>query len=808
MPLATLAGLAGIALDGFGSAAGSGWWVLAVIGLAAWSVAWRRRAFTRGMAWLLVVYLALGGAWHDHFFRRFSIEDLGLAARAEPQSVCAELIAVSAGTRIAPATDGWGPPIDESTRLTVRVRRVRDGRQWRRACGRAELRVRGVVEVLPGDRLLVYGRLIRPRPSENPGDFDDAGRRNMRRELMVLSVSRPECLNVLHTAGWYYPPRWLAHIRRHAHQVLAIHMTPHHAELSAALLLGERENLSPATIDAFFATGTIHLLAISGMHLSILLYAIVLALRLGWLTRRHAIVLSCALVIPYALVTQCQPPIVRAASFTVIAAGARLLWRRILVWNIFAVAALAVVLLNPCYLFQVGVHLSFLAVAGLVFTGHWFGFRTTDPLDRLVQRTRAWPLRQVRHTSIGLARLWLTSLVIWLLTLPLIASTFYLVSPAAIVLNPILWPPVAGALLSGFALILAGSFSVVLAGPLAWFCEACLAASEALVTWAAEVAATHFWIPSPPLWWVAAFYMLTALWAAVPALRRPRWMWITTLGIWSLVGVLLVMGPRWGRSSGRLFCTFFAVGHGTCVVMELPDGRVVLYDAGRLGPPQPVVRCVSRYLWSRGVSRLDRVFISHADADHFSALPQLVERFHTREVLAPAHVHDHPSPLVERLRGHLASHGVPLRLAYAPRRLTLPGPVELEFLHPPGGRGEGSDNSQSIVLAIRYRGRSLLLPGDLESPGLERVLAQPAPPCDVVMAPHHGSARSGPAEFMRWCRPKIVVISSGRPAASTTLDAFSTSGRTVYETCRTGAVRVEIDARGELRVRTWRGDPW
>ena len=69
------------------------------------------------------------------------------------------------------------------------------------------------------------------------------------------------------------------------------------------------------------------------------------------------------------------------------------------------------------------------------------------------------------------------------------------------------------------------------------------------------------------------------------------------------------------------------MGHGTCVVLETPDGQTLLYDAGSLGPPEFATESVAGYLWQRGIMRIDGIILSHADVDHYNAVPGLLERF-------------------------------------------------------------------------------------------------------------------------------------------------------------------------------------
>jgi competence protein ComEC len=199
------------------------------------------------------------------------------------------------------------------------------------------------------------------------------------------------------------------------------------------------------------------------------------------------------------------------------------------------------------------------------------------------------------------------------------------------------------------------------------------------------------------------------------------------------------------RSQPRpLACNFVAVGHGVSVLVELPDGRNLLYDAGRLGSPLAGVRPISAVLWSRGISHLDAVVVSHADADHFNALPELLDRFSVGVVYVSPVMFEREPPAVKELHAAIKRRGIEIRKRSAGDHMLESTGLTIKLLHPTAKGVIGSDNANSIVLLIEYAGRRVLLTGDLESPGLDDVLDEEPLDCDVVLAPHHGSPRSSP----------------------------------------------------------------
>jgi competence protein ComEC len=278
-------------------------------------------------------------------------------------------------------------------------------------------------------------------------------------------------------------------------------------------------------------------------------------------------------------------------------------------------------------------------------------------------------------------------------------------------------------------------------------------------------------------------------------LAPPRWQ-VAALCAWVIVGLV----PPVLRAASRegIECSFVAVGHGTCVVLETPTGDTLLYDAGALGSPEYATQTIAGYLWHRGIMRIDGLVISHADVDHYNAVPGLLERFRIGTVYVSPVMFDGFGDTSELegpdvLRQAIGRAGVPLREVWAGDRLRIGGDLAIDVLHPPRNGVLGNDNANSITLAVEYRGRRVLLPGDLESPGLEDVIAERPYDCDIVLAPHHGSRYSDPPGFAAWSRPEWVVISGGRgDDVAPVVATYEKKGAYVVRTHDAGLVRFTI----------------
>jgi competence protein ComEC len=406
----------------------------------------------------------------------------------------------------------------------------------------------------------------------------------------------------------------------------------------------------------------------------------------------------------------------------------------------------------------------------------------------------------------------MVSVVIWIVSLPLVAAQFHIVAPIALLMNPLVMLPVAAALVSGFFVLLTGGWLPPVAIVAGWICSLSIEVLQWMVDRAASVPMGHWWAVGPPVWSVGVFYAVVVI---AFSLRPAGVRWqpaLAAFGIWGMAGwwVPAQVDRYAATQRDSLVCTFVDVGHGTCILLELPGGRNLLYDCGSMGSGRRGASNACGVLWSRRISHLDAVVISHADTDHFNGLPLLARQFSIGRLwISESMAGRRGDPLTGRLLDSLEESGLNVATVRAGDRLDVGPDVRIEVLHPPAaGIGE-SDNSNSIVLEVAYRGRRVLLPGDLEGEGLDALLGSRPRPCDVLLAPHHGSAASRPRDMLAWADPRYVVIAGRRGRNEPPpLQSLPESIPAIFHTGRHGAIRAVIDVNGQLSVNAWRRQPW
>ncbi|MFM8272788.1 MAG: ComEC/Rec2 family competence protein [Gemmata sp.] len=779
--------------------------LFAAVALAGWFLT-RRSAPRIALGWLLCCTAALAAA-HHHAYRDPGAGD-GIAAVAKGAPTAARV----RGT-LADEPDRYRPPRydplltlqrEASSVGTMDVTAVESPDGWRPASGRVRLVVEGRLDDLHcGDVVEVSGRLSKPESPHNPGERDRAANLLDRGISAELRVKRPADTVARLEDGWRASLfGWLAAVRGWGARALEKAVPRDEAGLATALLLGDSTALDREEWDVYVRTGVIHVLAISGQHLVVLGWFAWLVLRACGVRNRHAAWAVAGLLVLYALLTGARPSAIRAAVMVCVVCGGIILRRRVILANAFASACLAVLTANPTDPFTAGCQLSFLSVFVLLWgVVRLFRPRELTPVERLTEETRGLPEKVFRAAARALWQTFALGAILTLVNMPLVLAWQNVASPVGLVLGPPLVVLTAVALVFGFVLLLVSPLGAWAAWPFARVTEGCLAACEWLVHLGDRVPGGHVYAPAPPVWWLVCFYLLVAALVLADGPRVKKL--CAAAGVWVLVGLAAGVQPR---TSDELRVTFLAVGHGCCVVIETPDGRVLLYDTGTTAGPDAVRRVVAPYMWGRGISRVDEVFLSHADLDHFNGVPELLKRFPVGRVSTTPTFADKNSPGVEAVLTALERRGVERRIVAAGERFTA-GEVVLEVLHPPRDGPVGNENARSLVLLVRHAGHNFLLTGDLEGEGQSLVTTRPVAPLDVMLAPHHGAknanAPRGPADrpepgaMAAWARPKLVVSSQRAGTETLHLHAsYGAAGGTVWDAPTAGAVTTRSHTTG------------
>lgn len=663
--------------------------------------------------------------------------------------------------------------LDGRGQLLLDVDSVAEGGLPRGLAGRVRLTVGGetaLPEALEGDRVALWATLSTPRGYATPGARDTAA--VARREgIAAFGYSKSARLVELDSGS----RRLLASVRAAARRTLARFVGRGPEEgVVRAMLLGDRAGLDRDTLERFRASGTYHVLALSGAQVALVAALLSFGLRRLGIGPALAAPVVAASLFAYAAFVGADPPVVRAAvmaSFLVLGRGLELDGEAA---NLLGFAAILLLSWRPSDVADPGFQLSFVATLGLVVL--------SAPIRSLLPRL-PWRL------DLALA----TSAAAQVALAPLLVAHFHRLAPAALALNLAAVPLSTAVLLLGAALAAVGPVAPAL-GPLLG--ALAFGAARALL-WTSQCATWRVLDTRAPDPWPVAL-LVHGLGVVLLARGRAR-----TGALLAAAGLALL---GWGgpppRGDGRLEITVLDVGQGDAIVLRSPSGRYAIVDAGGSFDARSDVgeAVVAPFLWRQGVRDVDLLVLTHAHPDHVGGAPRLLRSFRVAEVW------EGPAPSADR--GYVELDRA-LRDAGASRRTVTRGVTEdwdgvrLEVLGPraPSNPPRITRNDDSLVLRVGFGDFRALLTGDIEAAG-EEVL-DPGP-MSMLKVAHHGSRTSSSAAFLTRARPRLAVVSAGsrNPFGHPSPEALGrlrSAGVRLFRTDQDGAVAVATDG-GSLRI--------
>ncbi|MFC1499903.1 DNA internalization-related competence protein ComEC/Rec2 [Candidatus Zixiibacteriota bacterium] len=506
--------------------------------------------------------------------------------------------------------------------------------------------------------------------------------------------------------------------------------------LIEGILLNRREAVDPTWVDAFRSAGAAHLLAVSGLHISILVMTIMILFSILRTGRRVSVVLAVLVLWFYVITIGAPPSAIRAGLMITAWILLRDTLRLTDDGRLFPVAILTALVVSPALIGSTGFQLSVAAVAGIILANR------SAPVQK--ENSTGKRLRDIVRVTVGAQSG----------VLPLQVLVFGTITPLALLVNilavPILgiWMP---SILAALALGSIGGVPEQLAGT---FCEG---TGRVL------------------LWWIY-------LCSRIPGIMQPAQPWT------SLAAITALIAWARGRTRGRLFAllllalvmwspvltpdapriAFLDVGQGDSIVIETRHRpRVIVIDAGPAWEDWNAGESVvAAYLRSRGINTIDLLIASHSDADHIGGMQALLDRFNVRLFMRGEWMLQGEGA-AQRLLSQLVETQTRILLPHSGARIELARNTWLEVLRGIPGDADDSaawkENDRSLVLRLDMDGLSVLLPGDLEISG-ERLLLPLGDRLrsEVLKVSHHGSGDSTSPEFLEIVQPSRAIISVGK----------------------------------------------
>ncbi len=618
-----------------------------------------------------------------------------------------------------------------------------------------------------GDTWRLQVRLKRARGLMNPGGFDYEGWL-FRHQLRATGYVRPSGprQRIASNASGYTIDRLRQRI---ATGIAAALPASPYAGIITALTIGEQRAISSTQWEVFSRTGTTHLVAISGSHITLVAGLLFFVARWGWSrlgslalrwpAPKAAAVIALLGAVYYAALAGFSIPVQRALIMVLVVMMGILLQRNRALSHTLAVALLLVLLYDPLAVMEAGFWLSFGTVALILFA---MG-------NRMVPEGMWWTWGRLHWLiTIGLAPVML-----------ILFQRVSLISPVANFIavpwvNVLVVPPaLVGALLTLMSPLLGGWVLALV--------EFAVAGLWPILKWLSDLDVAQ-WTQHAPPWWALLPGLVGVALLLAPKGLPGRW-----LGVVWLLPMFFLPIPK--PAAGEVWFTLLDVGQGLAAVVRTRDHALVFDTGPRVSQNFDTGEAVvTPFLRAVGVMQLDMLIVSHGDNDHMGGAQSIIKEMTVKRVLT----------------------SVPHQMQWARAQQCSSGQtwrwdgVEFQILNPPADM-VSDDNDGSCVLRITNAAGSVLIPADIEK-GAERRLLDIVPDAlraRILVAPHHGSKTSSTQDFLDAVHPDYVLFPAGyrnryghpKPEVVARYRAMNVH---MYDSAQHGAITFKLDAQGKI----------
>ena len=641
-------------------------------------------------------------------------------------------------------------------------------------------------EIPVGTAVIMSGRLERISGPGNPGGFDS--RQYYACEHIYYCLK--DGIIEKKSENYSFYGEFLAKLRKKFCYSLEM-AAGEQAPFFEAIVLGEKSELEDEQKLRYQMAGIMHIIAISGLHVSILgtgLYNLLKKAGLGiWLSGLIVLIV----MLQYGILTGASVSALRAVCMLFLSVGAKILGRIYDSLTALSIAAILLLLDAPAYLYSSSFLLSFGAVLGIGLV--------IPALETLLE------------PKSKLAKAILSSAAIQIAMLPVLLYFYAEVSLAGIFLNLLVLPTAGVVLISGLLAMLTGMLYIPAARILALPGRVLLIVYEKCCE-IVEKLPFCTWIGGKPLWWQMVIYycllllvlFLSRYWKVKKlAVRRSLCVVFLALGI-------LILGKIPSRC---LVITALDVGQGDCILAEVPGGGNFVIDSGSSSRNKVAQYDLIPCLKAKGIRKIDGIFISHTDGDHISGVLELLElidknltAIQVKTLILPGWKNMPEEG--KRLEKLAENCGISVIKGTAGQRFCF-GEVEFSVLSPePGATGENV-NEEAMVIQLENKEFKALFTGDIGEETEEKGMDM-WEDVTLLKVAHHGSRYSTCQDFLDRVKPELALISCsknntyGHPSKEV-IDRLEAAGCQVEYTMKSGAIEVMTDGRW-VKVKNFNGD--
>lgn len=560
---------------------------------------------------------------------------------------------------------------------------------------------------------------------------------------------------------------------------LTAHLNSEEKTLANALFLGIRDGGWSTMSDQFRKAGMSHILAISGLHVGLILCISTILFTWGrtgpiWNT-------TIIFVVVWLIGTVIEPraPVIRALTMATLISAIKIVGIRCQSTGLLGITALLFLSFNPKGANTTTFQLSFVVVSALCVLLpqlQWKILGPSDPNGKIKTLTLRW-----------IFFLWLTGFCAWSTAAPIVAHIFGTTSPSGILSSV---PSILFLIITIICGVLKTSVEMIEWLPRGTFLLLFSSALHAVLFTASTFGNLPFaFLTNTPLTWMQSF-SIVAWFTAWSLLTRKRYLLLVTFP--TIVCFVCV-----NITNDNTKITTLNVGHGSCHIIQRA-GQTVIIDAGSRSDLDTGTRKIIPTLRKKGVTTIKTIFITHADLDHLVGIIDVMQEYKTEKIVIAPQTLKHTTPPLELIIEEAKNCGTQIMSGSA-GWTEIVGGLRLTIISPDKRTPYYSSNAASIVLHLQTNSRSILFTGDIDEPRITQLLQNEIGDVDILELPHHGQWSEESQKLINKKLPRAVIQSTN--ISRHAKDKWTMPMDTVrFVTAIDGDITTIISPRGSISI--------
>lgn len=623
-----------------------------------------------------------------------------------------------------------------------------------------------------GNKIYSYGKINKLRYPVNPGGYN---------EFLYLKTRKiqynfySEKINIIGNVNNINT--FINKIQNKFKYVYESVLPEKEASLLEAMILGDKSNLDNSVKLLYSNAGIYHIIAISGLHISII--SGMLAIIANKISRRFGNIFVISALIFYCILTGASPSTVRAVIMTSIVLIGFIIHKTPDMISSLCTAAILILIYQPMYLFDVGFQFSFSAVLGIAVIS-----RNISDIIKIKK----------------LKNLLNANLAVYFMTKPISAYYFFTFSFIDIIVNIIILPFVSFIVLFGIITGIVGLFSLSIAKFCVGIVYVILKGYEFICTVASSIPFSQIIIGRPSLFYIVFYYLILIFFAytfkkgSKEVLERKNYM------IALILSFLIIFLTR-NSFSKNFNISMLSVGQGDCIVAKNKNYCFIIDGGGsamkEIGQDTGI-NILLPYLKYESVRKVNSVFITHTDDDHIKGILEIIGKIKIENIFVSDAVFNDAK--YDILIDYAEKYDVPVYKLNSKDKIKINKDTFIKCIYPIE-RIDMDSNNSSLVLKFIYKDVSFLFTGDIEKEAEEIILKSDKNiSADVLKLAHHGSKTSTQDEFLNKVNPEIAIVSSGKNntynlPSKQTVEKLKNKNIPLINTAEEGAILISTDGK-------------